>query len=869
MSVNSIPTYQSTASALDAAFLKTEGLRHVQALAGKLWTDFNAHDPGVTILELVSFAITDLAYRTRFSIPDLLAANPENHNLPPADSLFPCRDILPGAPLTVSDYRRLLIDLPGVRNAWVTPHKLSYHFHPATHGLQFEADDTSTRVRINGIWDAAIDFDPALIGPEDTAARAEVLNQVRNRLQQNRNLGDDFGHIETIKTQEWIICAEIELDWDADLDSVQAAIFWQLQAYLTPSVPQYTLSDMLAKGKSITEIYDGPFLEHGFMDDADLAAAELKTRIQVSDLIRVIMAVPHVLAVKTLTVVPRVQLPQEPGEDPDAARITTRWVVPIQAGAIPIMVPEQSRIVFYRDQFPGQADPANVSALLTEYAAQAKAEESAHSPEEPILPAGRDRNIQTYQSFQNLFPAAYGIGPDGLSDAVSTTRKAQARQLKAYLLFMDQLLANYLAQLAHVRHLFSIDAAERRTIFTQPVTSAAGISDLYKQADMAPVLAGLVETEPEFLARRNQFLDHLTARFAESFTQYAVSMYAADNPLVRARKTVELKAGFLADYPVISQRRGMGYDAGNQAEIWDTDNVSGFERRLCRLLGISNHKRRNLANIQYDVYLEKNKKGHQVYRWRVRDQDGPDPTRIILSSSMHYAAPEEAVREMRRAMSFGSDSAYYQRLVAEDGRFYYNLVDPTGEVIARRIKYFKTDANREAEIQYLSRMIVNRYSDEGLFVIEHLLLRPRRDTDPFLPIPSPLYSDLPAGFCDPYSAMIHILLPAWVPRFQALAVRQFAEAIIRRETPAHLLPRICWIDLQQMSDFEKAYHHWLAVRESKTVKPLDQSAALSALILVLNGLRNVYPEATLSQDPDAKRMFVLDQTILGTLGKEV
>ena len=59
--------------AMDYDFLRQEGIKYLEKLAGKLWTDFNAHDPGITILEQVCYAITDLASRINYTIPDLLA----------------------------------------------------------------------------------------------------------------------------------------------------------------------------------------------------------------------------------------------------------------------------------------------------------------------------------------------------------------------------------------------------------------------------------------------------------------------------------------------------------------------------------------------------------------------------------------------------------------------------------------------------------------------------------------------------------------------------------------------------------------------------------------------------------------------------
>ena len=46
-------------SALSFSFLREEAVKSIQQLGGTTWTDHNAHDPGITILEQVCYAITE------------------------------------------------------------------------------------------------------------------------------------------------------------------------------------------------------------------------------------------------------------------------------------------------------------------------------------------------------------------------------------------------------------------------------------------------------------------------------------------------------------------------------------------------------------------------------------------------------------------------------------------------------------------------------------------------------------------------------------------------------------------------------------------------------------------------------------------
>ena len=68
-----IPTGVPEHEAMDYAGLRREGISLLERLGGTIWSDFNTHDPGVTILEQLCYAITDLGYRINYGMADLLA----------------------------------------------------------------------------------------------------------------------------------------------------------------------------------------------------------------------------------------------------------------------------------------------------------------------------------------------------------------------------------------------------------------------------------------------------------------------------------------------------------------------------------------------------------------------------------------------------------------------------------------------------------------------------------------------------------------------------------------------------------------------------------------------------------------------------
>ena len=98
----SIKNTKALPEGMDYQALRLQGFSYVQELSGKIWTDYNEHDPGVTLLEHLCFALTDLAFRAGFDIKDILYAQ-EGHGAVNVDNgFYPPVDILPTAQLPFS-----------------------------------------------------------------------------------------------------------------------------------------------------------------------------------------------------------------------------------------------------------------------------------------------------------------------------------------------------------------------------------------------------------------------------------------------------------------------------------------------------------------------------------------------------------------------------------------------------------------------------------------------------------------------------------------------------------------------------------------------------------------------------------------------
>lgn len=168
--------------------------------------------------------------------------------------------------------------------------------------------------------------------------------------------------------------------------------------------------------------------------------------------------------------------------------------------------------------------------------------------------------------------------------------------------------------------------------------------------------------------------------------------------------------------------------------------------------------------------------------------------------------------------------------------------------------------------------LLDTFRLEGMYVVEHILLRPDRiNAGPgeFMPV----CIDPNGNYCrplDPYSFRIDVVLPGYSLRLRNKYFRQYAERIIRMETPAHILPRICFVDEAHMLEFETVYEDWRTAKR-KSIRldvPMDK-VINTKLIDVLENLFTIYDQGYLADcndDTDDSNPIVLGATYLGTLG---
>ncbi|XZF12934.1 hypothetical protein ACTHGU_14195 [Chitinophagaceae bacterium MMS25-I14] len=1004
--------------AADYAFLRQKGMEYIEMLGSSIWTDYNIHDPGITLMELLCYALTDLGYRTSFDIKDILAAPPGTKPDPLREAFFTAREILTTNPWTTPDYRKLLIDIDGIRNGWMyckscpcddmclyancakselqywpkTEHqiiikgmydvliafeddnrlgnlntgKIKYNFSfptdapvnkkytiavieirlPSWHDIeenktkfasfrkptskvktvtvQFISGDKSDNTDVPADQQASVlrrpvyatlsvefwpdkktspateilqlddvpltvwfrsdadrksmqlqDLKNAIQDATASGILAKYLDKVKKTdvvmadtkqvLQSHRNLCEDYCSIKAIEVEDIAICADMDVTPDADIEKVLAQAYYLIDQYMSPDIRFHSLKELMDAGTPVDEIFDGPQLNNGFINNDELESTQLKTELHTSDIINLLMDIPGVVAIRNFTLV---------RYDKDGNRVESQpWVLPVTYNHEPRLYVEGSKFLVFKNGLPFLPDRLELADTMQVIRGQNAQSKFSIADDDLPVPAGTYYQLDAYYPLQYSLPLTYGVGKDGLPPHVTEERRAQAKQLKGYLLFFEQMLVNYLQQLRHVNDLFAVDDTVTHTYFSTLLSNSdiEGISEMYAPVNGSPIdqatLDGLAETNAEFLDRRNRFLDHLLARFAEQFTDYTLMLYAyTDNQKISDEMLISDKVVFLKEYPFMSRNKARSFNYKDPTTVCSNENIAGLKKRIELLLGFKG------LSKYWQLYEEHDNDGISFeQRWRLVDDNG----KILLSSSTRYVdadqvkADAKAEAEIDNVLKYVADPAMYE--IKKSKQWVLNLKDPTGEVIATRKQHFskKTDAEaaRDAIVDFAKKKLLG----EQIYVVEHLLLRPRNKPAYGLPDGDPLLSICIPANCqacgeeDPYSFRMTIVMNGETGMVNSgMEFRRFAEETIRMEIPAHLGLKICWVSGEQLAAFGELYCAWLTELAKEEPDRIILSNLLRKLLAEFVQLKSVYPPASLHDcvDGNDENRVYLNQTII-------
>lgn len=546
---------------LDFEGLRKEGIRLVQEMSGDIWTDYNLHDPGVTILEALCYGLTDLAYRTGFGAGDYLASGDGGIDfgrqaLYRPDEIFSCRAV------TDNDYRKLILDaVPNIDNVWIKRYAAQ---KGDVHGLHYIHVQLNERVR----------------NQRDAGIRKVYADLVGKVYAANRNLCEDLAGVAIVDRIPYALSGDIEIDGRREPESILAEIYYACAQYLSPSVAVHSHAEMYKNGHPLEELFSGVSTAHGYIAEEELHP--WRGQFSIPDLIGRIGRIEGVKNVKHLAFVDGGGHEQDciklGGEHSCLTVACLRLPSPDGEGGIRLQKSGKAYRVslrkaeteFNRLEFQGQASRRHKRQF--DWVAA-------------MMPAADFRNVSEYFSIQNHFPDVYGLNAHGVPDSAPPARKAQAMQLKAYLLFFEQVMVNFLQNIQGIPGLFSLDGPQPRSPLVLRNDAIPDVESLYANgvAQMESDVAGLLAKFERYGDRRSRALDYLLGLYGEKLSLNSLRQFW-DEGVDAEGERIANKIAFLKGIVDLGSNRAAAFDYLKPAD--NEGNVAGLKKKMEMLLGL-------------------------------------------------------------------------------------------------------------------------------------------------------------------------------------------------------------------------------------------------------------------------------------------
>jgi hypothetical protein len=808
---------------LDYASLRAEGIALCQKLSGKVWSDYNLSDPGVTLLESLCFALTELPFLANAKVVDHLCDSGGRLDLERYGLLGPW-DALTTRPINREDYRLALLDR--VENV---------------DGLTIRRKDNE----LNGLVEITFQCDACTAS--DLSATATALRKAYYSL---RNLGEDLATAPVSEGfRECFLKGDFVLSGPRDSIEVLEECFLVVSELIAQRPLRTLLSlrirEAEAKGESLAECIEGPRLTRGWVSrtDSDNSGDDV---VFFSDVARRMLDIDGVSEVRNLALIPvdgisEFSSSSLPLRNRDG-RLRLRWPsepahlagIGLYHRTLKVEVPTERLIRRLDNLRVTKGRCANVDSDREGVKTQAL----DNSLELPTgVPPSRENY---YPAFKHLPPQFQSL----LAKVNHAVTDAERNRLIGYFALLEQPIANAIAQSQYLCELFATDTKPTQSygwmvLDNDQVPNIEQIYLVSKEFNFKPtkipecIRKEVFEQFDEGLARRNKVLDLQLALYGESGPQKRLQGFGAYFDIEQWHKHLfELKRQFIKSILKLTAERAGAIDY-SQPSFGNPENTSACQLRLSLLLGFKDGFCRALCEAWLNLGLRV--AGNE--RFIERRGAIPDRTREPAASVVRAEVnlPNELgwlstyVPLMRRptlplpflrcavhaerykiAENDGTDELWLGPDDGEHGSFW--LVTDTAKLTRAAADQGTITPSIDEVIERLRSFACHlMLASEGLHLIENILLRPSSD----LITPG---QEVPKDF---YENRLTIVLPRWTTRGADENFRRFTEECVEDNTPAHLLATCLWLDLEELVVVEDMWRAWLSAKQTACNAPAD------------------------------------------------
>lgn len=556
---DSTPSTQQVQPSIHYDQLWQQALSDLDCYAKGTWSDTADHDPGVTLLQGFSYAVSDLGYRHTLPLTDLLTPVQQS-----GEGLFPTSfgpdRTLTGSPVTVDDYRRAILDLRSsnddsgsfyFRDVQVLLVDEQYDYN---YGYWYDADNrefifrrgTSTCASpqlfiLKGMYKLLVELNRGV-----SQADAEPVLQAF--LANNRNVCEWFGPVTWVQPQDVSVQLLIELEDDfVDTPQLLADIYTTLESFLSPQAKRFSAAQLSTQGLSNEQIYQGPRLQHGWITELP-APQDYSTgfTLNINPLVNQLLAMDGVKYLKTL------------------GFMNAGWTFSLPAG-VSVRLWGADPLQVLADGVQVQLMKRGQQLKATKAAIEQALPSTAVINESPVVfPYGRYRNPGRYYPVSDTIPPCYGLQ--------QTPAEAAAQQLYQFLLPFEQLLANGCDQLASLPRLLAFDrsATEGAQVIGGQWPFVPGALANAVHAGYSDALKQWIQQQCQDYNQELSIIEYLLGYFGDNRSDRTLLDVSDDDFLT-------IQQGYL------KQHSELGY-ARNQ---FSKAEISALQRRIAARLGVA------------------------------------------------------------------------------------------------------------------------------------------------------------------------------------------------------------------------------------------------------------------------------------------
>ncbi|MCV2363936.1 hypothetical protein LNV23_10800 [Paucibacter sp. DJ1R-11] len=838
-----LPSSREQRDPLGFDALREAVIQLAQGASRSQWTDFNLHDPGVTLLEAFCFGLSEDIYASRQSVPELLGLLPDldpgidKEPGRPADlsaispnalarhALYGPREALPCRPTSASDYQRWLYDLwPEARHLRMTPLR-------DRHG------------RRSGLWHLSRQAQVA-----DQDDREQALAQTRSYWAQ-RNLGEDLLDAQQLLKPRWVrLRCRVRSDGRRDLAELLAELLARCDDYIAARPLRHALDELPDAEHS------GPLMSQGWVNSVELERCQAE-ELKFNDLTLYLREIPGLADIDELRLEESAELREhselnrqdfglEDGAPPPAL-LQDPDSLPMRGPgwALRLAWPASAQdLEGWNVSGQGSNDQLPLQQLWQQLEDVRRTPRRQALPGLPAAPTRAAREpseaeAAAYVPASSHLPEVYRQpGRQGASLELQAGGRGQQQQWQAYLSLMEQWLAHSRAQRQHLGELFDIGHAKGpsywwdlpgnaqlsalEAVALDPHATAArpqspaAQEGLYLQP-REQIERDVFAAADEAVERRSRVLDQLLALHGEQLDFQALQSLPCywSGPSWQGH-LLRCKQRYARQLLARTRDRHAAFDY-SKALLGKRKNRCALAERLALQLGMAHPFPRRLTQtlrvLELQLLPEDRRPEGEVPALAA---DGEYQALHLLPGSRppRRGAELRELWQMLRSRLPGLRQALPPALLrsaVQADRFILRRQPSQlclclgGERRDQRWTLARVASEAQA-LQlatdlHLLACALQRHA-EGLHLVEHLLLRPAGQAAATL-----------AAF---HRQKISLILPGWTargadPRFQSLC----QEALLMA-APAHLESRSLFLDAQEMERFEQLYEDWLDARRA-------------------------------------------------------